>query len=93
MMEIKLEKRVKYAGDVHAELMKAGFTPKGAAELLDHVPDAKIERVSHGKFVYEPGGVVCSECGKKPMMRTDNEGYFLVWPKYCPHCGAKMDLE
>lgn len=39
-MEIKLEKRVKYAGDIHTELVKAGFTPNGAAELLNHVPDA-----------------------------------------------------
>lgn len=44
-MEIKLGKRVKYAGDVHTELMKVGFTPKGAAELLDHVPDANVVTV------------------------------------------------
>ena len=40
-MEIKLEKRIKYAGDVYIELIKCGFTPEGATELLNHAPDVK----------------------------------------------------
>lgn len=52
-----------------------------------------VAPVIHAKFLYEPGGVVCSECGKKPMIQGDEDGYFLFNPKYCPHCGSKMDLE
>lgn len=93
MTEIKLERRVKYAGDIHTELLEAGFTPKGAAELLEHCPDADVAPVVHGTWLesisMEPafgGGFIprrtyfCSECGLREKMK---------WP-YC-HCGAKMD--
>lgn len=39
MSESVLKKRVVYAGDVHTELMKAGWTPADAARLLSNVPD------------------------------------------------------
>lgn len=39
MNESVLKKRVVYAGDVHTELMKAGWTPADAARLLSNVPD------------------------------------------------------
>lgn len=39
MSERVLKKRVVYAGDVHTELMKAGWTPADAASLLRNVPD------------------------------------------------------
>lgn len=39
MSESVLKKRVVYAGDVHTELMKAGWTPADAASLLRNVPD------------------------------------------------------
>lgn len=55
------------------------------AETIDAVPAVRA------KFVIGKAGYVCSNCSKKPMMQTDNEGYYLMWPKYCPHCGARMD--
>lgn len=39
MSEIFLKRRVVYAGDVHTELMKAGWTPEDAANLLSNVPN------------------------------------------------------
>ena len=39
MSESVLKKRMVYAGDVHTELMKAGWTPADAARLLSNVPD------------------------------------------------------
>lgn len=39
MSESVLKKRVVYAGDVHTELMKAGWTPADAARLISNVPD------------------------------------------------------
>lgn len=39
MSESVLKKRVVHAGDVHTELMKAGWTPADAARLLSNVPD------------------------------------------------------
>lgn len=40
MSEIKLVKRVKYAGDVHAALMELGWDAETAAAFLDDIPDA-----------------------------------------------------
>lgn len=40
MSEIKLVKRVKYAGDVHTALMKLGWDAETAASFLDSIPDA-----------------------------------------------------
>lgn len=43
MSESVLKKRVVYAGDVHTELMRAGYTSKDAARLLEKCPDAVDE--------------------------------------------------
>lgn len=103
-MKIKLKKRIKYAGDIHKELMEAGFTSSGAAELLKHVPDAKdVAPVVHGKWEYDKdatdwgiGGYVCSECKNKnnnlPCTRVKWVKMFSG-ARYCPNCGAKMDVE
>lgn len=93
-MEIKLEKRIKYAGDIHKELMEAGFTSSGAAELLKHVPDAKdVAPVVHAHWIYldecSNAGVYCSCCQKK-VYRGDYANQKLK-SKYCPNCGARMD--
>ena len=60
-------------------------------EIANMIDAEDVAPVVHAKFLYEPGGVVCSECGKKPMIQGDEDGYFLFNPKYCPHCGARMD--
>ena len=96
-MEIKLGKRVKYAGDVHTELMKAGFTPKGAADLLDRVPDADVVPVVHGTPMlryrpqryerYEECGL--NENGEVLYLKrvfVDEKNYAM----YCPACGKRL---
>ncbi len=45
MSEIKLHKRVKYAGDVHAELLKLGWDCETAALFCDNIPDADAVEV------------------------------------------------
>lgn len=61
------------------------------------------ESVRHGRWKYDTnandwgiGGYVCSECGAKnnnlPCNKVANLMMF-VGSNYCPHCGAKMDLE
>ena len=42
MPEIKLHRRVKYAGDVHATLMELGWDAMTAAEFCDSIPDADV---------------------------------------------------
>ena len=47
MSEIKLVKRIKYAGDVHAALMQLGWDAKTAAAFLDSIPDTDAVEVVH----------------------------------------------
>lgn len=75
-----------------------GHTPAQAIERI-----GKLEPVRHGRWVYDPDGMdfnlgawVCSECKAK----NDNLGglqrinpYQFVGSRFCPNCGAKMDLE
>ena len=96
MAKIELKIRVKYAGDVHAELLKAGWDCFTAAEFLNNIPDADVAPVRHAKVIdkiYDDHETIkqpwdyryyCSAC-KIPMRDS--------WNKYCPNCGAKMDLE
>ena len=58
-----------------------GHTSQQAIERI-----RKLEPVRHGKWVFGGDGcVVCSEC--------DEEEPNDIHRNYCPHCGAKMDLE
>ena len=71
--------------------------------VINGLPAVDAEPVRHGKWIYDPdandwgiGGYVCSECHAKnenlPCGKVANPMMF-VGTKYCPYCGAKMDLE
>ena len=92
MAEIGLIKRVKYAGDVHAELLKAGWDLDTATAFVNNIPDADVAPVRHGRWLgwgksgtptYENYGT-CSVCGEDAEIYTEHRNY-------CPNCGAKMD--
>lgn len=56
---------------------------------FDNQPTADVKKVKHGKWLDEGDehlgiGFICSSCGKE---QTDTEDF-----RYCPWCGAKMDL-
>lgn len=59
---------------------------------LQMTPTADVQEVRHGRWISNDLGgykwaYYCSECGRV-------DGYpFNDRHKYCPHCGAKMDLE
>ena len=77
----------------------------GVNELADelynvalNLPAADVEEVKHGKWIQEQIKIenmsivryrnTCSECGGKADFLLRELHY-----SYCPHCGAKMDLE
>ena len=60
--------------------------------MIYEMPATDVAPVRHGRWVqckYMDKSAKCSECGGYHTRFTVNERY----PKYCPHCGAKMDLE
>ncbi len=77
----------------------------GVNELADelynvalNLPAADVAEVKHGKWIQEQIKIenmsivryrnTCSECGGKADFLLRELHY-----SYCPHCGAKMDLE
>ena len=55
-------------------------------DAINRTPAADVEPVRHGRWGnYEPyyDGYRCSYC----------KNTFRTWQRFCPSCGAKMDLE
>lgn len=92
MAEIKIERRVKYAGDVFAALVDAGWEPEAAGSFLNSFPDAAdVAPVKRGRWIedtYSNGtyDADCSICGESIKWNGCKYDF-----NYCPNCGAKMD--
>ena len=74
-----------------------------ARDAVKDFPAADVVPVKHGKWIYWPGWVgnhdkriddaTCSICGfKHPTVLNVKTPKDCLY-KYCPECGAKMDLE
>lgn len=58
--------------------------------LILKQPAADVAPVRHGRWNADE---TCSCCGEKSTEGLDAEKWNYWFPDYCPHCGAKMDLE
>lgn len=79
---IHLKKRVKYAGDVHARLLYAGWDLDAATLFVDGIPDADAEEV-----------VRCKDCEHAERYeRTDGTaGYYCGHPQNTFAYGERWD--
>lgn len=60
-------------------------------QYVKRVPAADVEPVRHGWWIYgEDIDIQCAACGGDALTEGD---YRQVKSRYCPCCGAKMDLE
>ena len=59
---------------------------------IKRLPKADVAPVVHGKWLYkkEWGRLITNECSICKQILTTQNGESM---NYCPHCGAKMDLE
>ena len=67
-----------------------GFGRQNILEVINSVPAADVAPVRHGRWGVDGVYVVCSVCNRftlSPIVKR------LKTFKYCPNCGAKMDLE
>lgn len=68
-----------------------------ALAILSEQPTADVAPVRHAGWVPNSINthVKCSACGEPATLVTDDENFeYCEWySPYCPHCGAKMDLE
>ena len=60
------------------------------SQYIEALPAADVAPVVHAEWVVCGDGDnvpwMCSHCGK-----TTAHKYKVMYGKYCPHCGAKMD--
>ena len=64
-------------------------------KILNQFPAADVVPVVHGRWIGAPlcgnDNCKCSECGSRHDIHANLRG--KITQKYCPNCGAKMDLE
>lgn len=95
-MEIKLKKRVKFAGDVLNELLKAEWDIEAAIAFVNAIPDADCAEVVHAEWRLDG---FCTNCGHRADVQsigfncTGGTRIEYKRTKFCPECGAKMDGE
>lgn len=101
MASIRLIKRAKYAGDVHAELIKSGWDLDAATLFVENIPDADVAPVLHSYWEeYACSQFMGVDEWGEPKWR-DGRFYIchnykcrrktVVKSNYCPNCGARMD--
>ena len=59
---------------------------------IERILAADVATVRHGRWIWhsEERGYLCSECGSGCLLNYESDWHKSDW---CPHCGAKMDLE
>lgn len=62
--------------------------------LLASAPTEDVEKVEHGRWVTLGDSEMCSVCTCTKLKEFDTAYGKAIWSrsKYCPNCGAKMDL-
>ena len=71
-------------------LYDADAITMNGVKILNQFPPADVAPVRHGNWCWEGRFRACSICGSYVEF-TETLGA-SHW-KYCPYCGAKMDLE
>lgn len=65
------------------------------ASAVERLPAADVVPVVHGRWIGRPlcgnANCRCSECGGVFQIHANLHGKVLQ--KYCPNCGAKIDVE
>lgn len=60
-------------------------------ELHFVVEDLRARVPKKGKWIKNADGwISCDQCGRRPLSNVMGE---TVYSKFCPHCGAKMEVE
>ena len=73
-------------------LGQVSYSREDAADCIFWLDTADVVPVRHGRWKWhsEERGYLCSECGSGCLLNYESDWHKSDW---CPHCGAKMDLE
>lgn len=67
-----------------------------SVEAIENATTIEAEPVQHGKWIDMGDFVQCSQCGVACMKEFQSfygKTKRVAFSRYCPSCGAKMDLE
>lgn len=73
------------------KLMRLLYWLEDSIKKKDFSPSADVVNVKHGRW--EPGNSICPVCGEDKFNGLDADIWSDWTPKYCPNCGALMDLK
>lgn len=68
---------------------------KNFAMVKNHIDELPTVEVEHGQWIYDglgDGERICSVC-RRYALYTHRDRYDQYITRYCPSCGARMDLE
>ena len=73
-------------------LSRGGGCGNVCRRAIERILAADVAPVRHGRWIWhsEERGYLCSECGSGCLLNYESDWHKSDW---CPHCGAKMDLE
>lgn len=60
--------------------------------IRKHIPAANVAPVRHGEWANEETAVTCTACGRSYDTDFEIKRNVIMNFKYCPKCGAKMDV-
>ena len=66
---------------------QVGYSREDAADCIRYMDAADVAQIRHGRWVKQGDYSCCSGCGQSIADEC------VPWFKFCPNCGAKMDLE
>lgn len=92
---IELEKALQRFEEIkkNTTLLKESFYLDGVMAILETIPAADVAPVVHGEWMRYSRTLwhYCSVCLEDALMSKSTGTEVLS--SFCPHCGAKMDLE
>ena len=87
---MKNNKQLIYKDDARREVLKS---KPSIVYCIDNIKPVDAVEVVHGRWLYEGLNAVCSNCGFEWFDGCQECGVCPSDVNYCPHCGAKIDLE
>lgn len=93
----QIKRALAKCGDDHCICDECVFSDGNVKKWRSLMSDAliyieQLESMRHGRWIQKktiPDFHYCSICGVAHKMRVSCNKYLM--PRYCPHCGAKMD--
>lgn len=84
--------------DIYSSVPNGVYTTRHIITAIDECKTIDAIPVKHGKWAENKYGyITCSICGSFPLGVMTGSlitmHYEPYESEYCPHCGAKMDLE